>query len=203
MLYDKSSFAPLSIINNIRFNYIKSKTSFKNKTALDIGCGVGLLSEKIALHGSMVLGIDQSLPALMKSDYGVKYLNINLSEFHSACKYDIIVCMEVLEHLKNLNIFFNVLESVTKSGTIIFISSLKKEFLTYIKYIFFGEYILSYLKKGTHNYINFYNIYDIFFRLNYLNIYLYDIKFIKYNYFLKHSVLDLYGDNYILCFYRY
>lgn len=206
LLYPSSLLKPLHLINNIRFDYINSMCNLKGKKVLDIGCGIGLLANKCALHGAKVVALDQSKCAIdlavqNSTLNNIKYINLNLSEFYSAEVYDVIICMEVLEHLKDIKVLINILKNCINSSTVFFISSLKKDFFVYVKYILFGEYVLGSLKKNTHLYDNFYNILTINSELYNHRIFLNDIKFIKYNHLFNYSSLSFkIGSNYILSF---
>ena len=97
-------FKPLDLINTIRFEYIKSMCSLKGKKILDLGCGMGLLANKLALHGARVLGVDQSKNlidlAQKRSMPNIQYVNMNLLDIGDINdRFDIVICMEVLEQI--------------------------------------------------------------------------------------------------------
>lgn len=191
----KNICQPLHIINNIRFNYIKSKINIKNKNILDIGCGGGILTEKLALHGGNIIAIDKSkeLIKIAKSRSkllsNINYINIDTTEFlnRNKEKFDIILCMEVLEHIKNKNQVIDLIKYIMNENSFLIISSLNKNLVTYIKIILFAEYIIKKIPKNTHIFENFIKIKDINSYINEVKII--DIKEIYYNYILGYSTI--------------
>lgn len=197
---------PLHIINNIRFNYIKSKTNIKNENILDLGCGGGILTEKLAKHGANIIALDKSkeLIKLAKSresihSIKIKYLNMDVIDFLKNCKikFDTIICMELLEHIENKIKVIKLLKNVIKKNGIIILSSLNKNTLTYIKIILLAEFILNKLPKNTHNFKNLVKINELKKCKKKLKIT--DIKEINYNPILKYSkITKLPEINYII-----
>lgn len=193
----------LHSINAVRFDYITNAICIKNKNILDIGCGGGILSEKLRLHGANVTGIDKSkiLIDIARRNYNsnVLYVNTDIEHFNSNVKYDIIVCMEVIEHLKNISMFFDFLYKIKSHNTQLFVSSLDKSILNYLEIIFFGEYVSKILQKNTHNYDNFTSIAELccYFKEN--KFFIEDIKFIKYYPLLNFAVLsNIKSFNYVI-----
>ncbi len=194
----KNFFKPLYLLNDIRFNYILKKINLKNKTILDIGCGIGLLSEKLALHGGLVTGIDKSdlLIKLAFKNSRCKKLNISylccdfLSIQNFYFKFDIIICTEVLEHLDDVFALFKFLDTVSKKDTRIFISSLNKTLLSYFKIVFLGEFISENLIKNTHKYELFVNSFNLNLYLETFGFVVIDIKYLNYNFLFKYAVLQ-------------
>lgn len=188
---------PLHIINNIRFNYIKSKTNILNKNILDLGCGGGILTEKLAKHGGKITALDKSkeLIKIAKSrsnflSMQINYLNIDIINFLKNCQanFDVIICMELLEHLENEHHVIHLLKNILNKNGIIIISSLNKNILTYIKIILFGEFILKKLHKNTHIFNKLIKVYKM---KNYENkLKIIDIKEIKYDPIFKYSKIN-------------
>lgn len=205
--WDKKNICqPLHIINNIRFNYIKSKTNILNKNILDLGCGGGILTEKLAQHGAKITALDKSKELIkiaksriISSSNEINYVNIDITTFLKKCKtkFDIIICMELLEHIENKNPIINLFKNMLNDNGTIIISSLNKNILTYIKIILFGEFIFKKLHKNTH-------IFDKLIKLNEIKNYenklkITDIKEIKYNSIFKYSKINKIPEiNYIL-----
>lgn len=190
---------PLHSLNATRFNYIKNTSIIKNKTILDIGCGGGILSEKLALHGAKVTGIDisNSLINIAKTHSKLKnlkiiYKNYDINTFckENNKKFDIIICMEILEHINKKNSFFKNLKFLSTSNGLLFISSINKTIETYIYIILFGEYINQKIEKKTHLYENFISINEIKYNLNKINFTIQNIKNLKYNPLLKYSIIS-------------
>lgn len=199
---------PLHIINNIRFNYIKSKTKIKNKIILDLGCGGGILTEKLAKHGAQIIALDKSKELIELAKYRllfskikINYLNVDITNFLKNCKtkFDIIICMELLEHLENKSEIINLLKAVINKNGIIIISSLNKNILTYTKMILFGEFIFKKLHKNTHIFSKLIKLNEINYNKNTFKII--DIKEIKYDAIFKYSKIDKKTKiNYIITF---
>lgn len=191
----KNICQPLHIINNIRFSYIRSKTNIKNKNILDIGCGGGILTEKLARHGGNITAIDKSKELIkiaksrLNSSYDITYINIDTTEFlkKNTEKFDIILCMELLEHIKNKNQVIDLIKHIMNKDCFLIISSLNKNLITYIKIIFFAEYVIKKMPKNTHIFENFIKIGDINSYIDEIKII--DIKEIYYNYILGYSTI--------------
>lgn len=196
--WDKKNICqPLHIINNIRFNYIKSKTNIINKNILDLGCGGGILTEKLAQHGAKITALDKSKELikiaksrLIFSSIKINYLNIDIMNFLKKCqtKFDIIICMELLEHIENKQPIINLSKNILNENGTIIISSLNKNILTYIKIILFGEFILKKLHKNTHIFNKLIKLDEIKKYENKLKIT--DIKEIKYDSIFKYSKIN-------------
>lgn len=208
--WDKKNICqPLHIINNIRFNYIKSKINILNKNILDLGCGGGILTEKLAQHGAKITALDKSKELikiaksrLIFSSTEINYLNMDIINFLKKCKtkFDIIICMELLEHIENIenkHTIINLSKNILNKNGVIIISSLNKNILTYIKIILFGEFILKKLHKNTHTFYKLIKLNEI---KNYENkLTITDIKEIKYDSIFKYSKIKKIPEiNYIL-----
>ena len=166
-------FKPLHKFNPIRIRYIKNNLindfSLKNKKKpldglkiLDIGCGGGLLSEPMARLGAKVTGIDASKKNieiakhhLKKSNLSIKYYNYSPEKFFSKNKYDVILNMEIVEHVDNVNFFIEQSAKFLKKSGIMFIATLNQTLKSYIFAILGAEYILRWLPIGTHDWQKF------------------------------------------------
>ncbi len=191
----KNVCQPLHLINNIRFNYIKSKINIQNKKILDIGCGGGILTEKLAKHGSNITAIDKSKELIkiaknrLHSTYKINYINIDTIDFlkKNKEKFDTILCMELLEHIKNKKNIIELINNVMKKNSILIISSLNKNLITYFKIILLAEYIFKKMPKNTHFFENFIKTKQIESYSNKIKIV--DIKEIYYNHALGYSTI--------------
>ncbi|HIH2762672.1 MAG TPA: bifunctional 2-polyprenyl-6-hydroxyphenol methylase/3-demethylubiquinol 3-O-methyltransferase UbiG [Candidatus Azoamicus sp. MARI] len=195
----KNFFKPLYLLNDIRFNYILKRIKLKDKFVLDIGCGIGLLSEKIALHGGVVTGIDKS-DLLIKVAFNnslLSKLNITYECFDFLSikkfnfKFDIIICTEVIEHLDDILKCLNFIDKVSKKDTRVFISSLNKTLLSYFKIIFLGDFLSLSLIKNTHKYEQFIDSYSLKLYLDELGFIITDIKYLNYNFLFEYSFLQV------------
>ncbi len=166
-------FKPLHKFNPIRIKYIKenieSDLNIKNKykplnglSVLDIGCGGGLLSEPMARLGAKVVGIDASdrnikvaKYHLKKSKLKIKYLNTSPESLKTSEKFDIILNMEIVEHVENVNSFIKQSSKFLKKSGIMFIATLNQTLKSYIFAIIGAEYILQWLPVGTHDWNKF------------------------------------------------
>ena len=166
-------FKPLHKFNPIRIKYIKNNLindfTLKNKKKpleglkiLDIGCGGGLLSEPLARLGAKVTGIDPikrnieiAKLHLKKSKLNIKYYNFSPEKFISNVKYDVILNMEIVEHVDNVNFFINQSTKFLKTSGIMFIATLNQTLKSYIFAILGAEYILRWLPIGTHDWQKF------------------------------------------------
>ena len=166
-------FKPLHKFNPIRIKYIKenivSDFKIKNKykplnglKVLDIGCGGGLLSEPMARLGAKVVGIDASNQNikvakyhLKKSKLNIKYLNASPENLKIKEKFDIILNMEVVEHVENVNYFIEQSSKFLKKSGVMFIATLNQTLKSYVFAIIGAEYILQWLPIGTHDWNKF------------------------------------------------
>jgi len=166
-------FMPLHKFNPIRIKYIKEnivtdlKIKKKDKplqglSILDIGCGGGLLSEPMSRLGAEVVGIDASdqnikvaKHHLKKNKLNIKYFNISPEKFKTNQKFDVILNMEIVEHVDDINFFIEQSSKFLKKSGIMFIATLNQTLKSYIFAIIGAEYILKWLPVGTHDWNKF------------------------------------------------
>ena len=166
-------FKPLHKFNPIRIKYIKENIvrdfKIRNKVKplidlniLDIGCGGGLLSEPMARLGGKVVGIDASKKNikvakrhLRKSKLNIKYFNTSPEKIKTIQKFDIILNMEIVEHVEDVNIFIRQSSKFLKKSGIMFIATLNQTLKSYLFAIIGAEYILRWLPIGTHEWDKF------------------------------------------------
>ncbi|MDC9714528.1 MAG: bifunctional 2-polyprenyl-6-hydroxyphenol methylase/3-demethylubiquinol 3-O-methyltransferase UbiG [Gammaproteobacteria bacterium] len=165
--WDKNSeFKPLHDINPLRLNYIKEKCggSLKGKKILDVGCGGGILAESLAKEGAIVTGIDMAEAGLevaklhlLESGLSVDYQKIPVEEFaeQHAGKFDIVTCLEMLEHVPDPASIIRACAVLAKSGGQLFFSTLNRNAKSYLFAIVGAEYILKLLPQGTHDWDKF------------------------------------------------
>ena len=159
-----SEFKPLHEINPLRLEYIERRSSLKGKTVVDIGCGGGILSESMALKGAHVLGIDMgkaplSVAHLHKLESGAEldYQQITAEELadEEAGKYDIVTCMEMLEHVPDPSSVIAACSKLVKPEGHVFFTTINRNPKSYLFAIVGAEYIMKILPKGTHQYSKF------------------------------------------------
>ncbi len=212
-------FKPLHMFNPIRIEYIieniKKHYRIKNKEPnflsdlkiLDIGCGGGLVSEPMARLGAKVTGIDASEKNIKiaklhsnKSKLDIDYLNKSPEDLNTLEKFDIILNLEVVEHVENINLYIKSCSNLLKPNGIMFTATLNRSFEAYLKAIIGAEYILRWLPIGTHDWNKFVKPEDlekILFEENFSTI---DIKGLKFNPFLsKWKKSNDLSVNYIIC----
>jgi len=166
-------FKPLHKFNPIRIDYIKQniiKTlKLDNKIRpldkikiLDVGCGGGLLSEPMCRLGADVTGIDASEKNISiakihakKNDLKIKYICSSPEKLKNDNKYDVILNMEIIEHVDDVEFFLKSCSNLLKKSGIMFVATLNKTFKSYIFAIVGAEYILRWLPIGTHEWEKF------------------------------------------------
>ena len=166
-------FKPLHKFNPSRIQYIKSligeRYKLKNKkkpliglNILDIGCGGGLLSEPICRLGANVTAIDASEKNIKiaklhakKNNLKIKYLNSSPEKLSNKKKFDIVLNMEIVEHVSNLEYFIKSCSGLLKKNGIMFVATINKTLKSYAFAIVGAEYIMRWLPIGTHDWDNF------------------------------------------------
>ncbi len=163
--WDKDSeFKPLHEINPLRLNFINNAVLLEGKRVLDVGCGGGILSESMAEKGADVVGIDLGEKALkvaqlhsLETGLEVDYRHIAveaLAELEPAT-YDIVTCMEMLEHVPDPASIVNACAKLVKPDGHVFFSTINRNPKAYAFAVLGAEYILNILPKGTHEYAKF------------------------------------------------
>ena len=157
----KGEMGTLHTINPLRTNFIMEKLTIKNPKILDVGCGGGILSEALARHGAQVTGTDLSEASLQaarhhakKEGLEVEYLYERVEDLAEkrAGTYDVVTCMEMLEHVPDPNKIIAACVKALKPGGNIFFSTINRTPKAFLFVIFGGEYILRLLPRGTHTY---------------------------------------------------
>ena len=169
----EGKFKPLHKFNPIRISYIKeniiktfkinqNKTPLKNIKILDIGCGGGLLAEPMCRLGAEVTAIDASEKNInvaklhsKKNDLKINYICTSPEKLQIKNKFDVILNMEIVEHVEDVNFFLKSSSKFLKKNGIMFIATLNKTLKSYIFAIVGAEYILRWLPIGTHEWEKF------------------------------------------------
>ncbi len=212
-------FKPLHMFNPVRIEYITDKIKkhfkiekkdphyLKNLSILDIGCGGGLISEPMARLGANVVGIDASekninVAKLHSEKTGLKitYINSSPENLDYKEKFDIILNLEIVEHVDNVNLYIESCYKLLKTNGLMFTATLNRSFISYIKAIIGAEYILRWLPIGTHDWNKFIKPEELESYLSEKNFSTLDIKGLKFNPFIKRwkQSNDL-SVNYIIC----
>jgi len=156
----KGKFAPLHRINPLRLAWIKELGRPEGKTLLDIGCGGGLISEPLARLGAIVTGIDASeknirVAGLHAEQHGVKVEYRNTSAEAMSGQYDIVLALEIIEHVADIPAFVAATCALLRPGGRIFFSTINRTPKAYALAIIGAEYVLRWLPKGTHTWSKF------------------------------------------------
>ena len=192
-------FKPLHMFNPIRIEYIlgeiskhfkiyEKKNLLKNLEILDIGCGGGLMSEPMSRLGGNVTGIDASEKNIKvakthskKSGLKINYLSTSPEQFDKKEKFDIILNLEIVEHVDNLDLYLESCCRLLKKNGIMFTATINRTFVSYVKAIIGAEYILRWLPIGTHDWNKFIKPEELEKKLNDKNFLTSDIKGLKFN----------------------
>ena len=159
-----SEFKPLHDINPLRLAHIERIAGLAGKDVLDVGCGGGILSEAMALRGARVTGIDLADKPLkvaqlhqLESGTNVEYRNISAEEMarEKPEHYDVVTCMEMLEHVPDPAATVRACAELTKPGGWVFFATLNRNPKSYLFAVIGAEYVLKLLPRGTHDYAKF------------------------------------------------
>jgi 2-polyprenyl-6-hydroxyphenyl methylase / 3-demethylubiquinone-9 3-methyltransferase len=159
-----SEFRPLHEINPLRLEWINARAPLAGRKVIDIGCGGGILAESMARKGADVTGIDLSDKALkvadlhsLESGVAVRYKLIAAEQMaaEEAGQYDVVTCMEMLEHVPDPAAIVKAAATLVKPGGKVFFSTLNRNPKAWLFAIVGAEYLLRMLPKGTHDYAKF------------------------------------------------
>ena len=161
--WDKDSeFRPLHQINPLRLEWINTICPVKGLSALDVGCGGGILADSMARKGALVLGIDLSTKALRVAQLhameaetaGVSYREVSAEALASEApaSFDLVTCMEMLEHVPDPASVVRACATLVKPGGWVFFSTLNRSPKSFLLAIVGAEYVLNLLPRGTHEY---------------------------------------------------
>ena len=197
-------FKPLHMFNPVRIEYIienikkhfkisQNEPGFlKGLNILDIGCGGGLISEPMARLGANVTGIDASVKNIniaqihsKRSGLKINYITASPENLSNKEKFDIILNLEIVEHVDNVNLYIKSCSQLLKKNGLMFTATLNRSFISYVKAIIGAEYILRWLPIGTHDWNKFIKPEELENFLSQEEFSTKDIKGLKFNPFLK------------------
>ena len=197
-------FKPLHMFNPVRIEYIldiilkcfkidkNKKFPLKNLNILDIGCGGGLISEPMTRLGANVTGVDASSKNINvakahaeKSNLNINYLNSSPENLHFKNKFDIILNLEVVEHVENLDLYLESCFHLLKPKGIMFTATLNRTLTSYVKAIVGAEYVLRWLPIGTHDWNKFIKPEELEKKLTGLNFSMINLTGLNFNPFLQ------------------
>lgn len=203
-----SEFKPLHDINPLRVNYINNLFPLDKKNILDVGCGGGILAESMAKLGGNVTGIDQSEIAIKiaklhakENNLSIDYKLLNIEDFlkKDSNKFDVITCLEMIEHVPDPDSIIKSCSKKLKKNGRLYVSTINRNLKAFLFAIVGAEYILNLLPKGTHHYDKFIKPSEVKSWANGLNMNISNITGMTYNPFLKkYSLGSDVSVNYIL-----
>ncbi|GAC1528541.1 MAG: bifunctional 2-polyprenyl-6-hydroxyphenol methylase/3-demethylubiquinol 3-O-methyltransferase UbiG [Ramlibacter sp.] len=161
----ESEFRPLHQINPLRLGWIEGMVPLQGKRVVDVGCGGGILADAMARRGAQVLGIDLAaralrvaqLHALEVSTPNVAYREVSAEALAAEQPgvYDVVTCMEMLEHVPDPASVVRACASLVKPGGMVFFSTIHRNAKSFLFAIVGAEYVLNLLPRGTHEYLKF------------------------------------------------
>ena len=159
-----SEFKPLHDINPLRLAFIDQRVRLKGLQVLDVGCGGGILTESMAALGAQVTGIDMGDAPLAvarlhlkESGHAVEYKKISAEALaaEQAATFDVVTCLEVLEHVPDPASTVAACARLVKPGGQVFLSTINRNPKAWLMAIVGAEYVLRLLPRGTHDYVKF------------------------------------------------
>ena len=214
----KGKFRPLHMFNPIRIEYINDKIiehfSLEKKnnfladfSILDIGCGGGLISEPMARLGAKVTGIDASEKNIKvaqlhakQNSLDIEYLNKSPEQLDQKRKFDIILNLEIVEHVDNVRLYVESCHKLLNKNGLMFTATLNRTLTSYFKAILGAEYILRWLPIGTHDWNKFLKPEELEKYLTESKFNTIEIKGLEFNpIFQKWKRSDNLSVNYIIC----
>ena len=156
----EGEFRPLHDINPLRLEWIAGHAELAGASVLDVGCGGGILAEAMARRGARVTGIDLSEKALRvaqlhlhESKLDIRYEKSSVEDY--AGEFDIVTCMELLEHVPQPASMVAACARLVWPGGRVFFSTINRNPKSYLFAVVGAEYVLGLLPKGTHDYARF------------------------------------------------
>jgi 2-polyprenyl-6-hydroxyphenyl methylase/3-demethylubiquinone-9 3-methyltransferase len=188
-------------INPLRLEFILNNfdKSISKKNVLDIGCGGGLISESLAKKKAKVTGIDENIYSIKQakehakiSSLKITYINQSIDSFFkkNKKKFDLILCLEVLEHVDNVKKTLDKITKLLNPGAILILSTINRNLKSLIFAKIFGEYILNWIPIGTHQFEKFLKPEEISELLKLKKIKIKKIKGLEFNPILNKWLLS-------------
>jgi 2-polyprenyl-6-hydroxyphenyl methylase/3-demethylubiquinone-9 3-methyltransferase len=155
---------PLHALNPLRLQYVEKIAGLSGKQVLDVGCGGGILSESMARAGAKVIGIDLAKPVLdvaelhaLEAKVPVQYRAVAAETLakERAAAFDLVTCMEMLEHVPDPAATLAALAALVKPGGDVIVSTLNRNPRSFAVAIVGAEYVARVLPRGTHDYLKF------------------------------------------------
>jgi len=163
--WDKQGeFKPLHEMNPLRLNFINTGSPLEGKSVCDVGCGGGILTESMARCGAETTGIDMGKAPLsvarlhaLESELEIDYQQITAEAMaeQSPAKFDVVSCMELLEHVPDPSSIIDACFKLLKPGGSAYFSTINRNPKAYMMAIVGAEYMMKMLPRGTHDYAKF------------------------------------------------
>jgi len=186
----EGEFKPLHEMNPLRLGFINTGSPLEGKVVCDIGCGGGILSESMAACGATTSGIDMGKAPLsvarlhaMESDLEIDYQQITAEELaqQKPASFDVITCMEMLEHVPEPSSVINACFELVKPGGSVYFSTINRNPKAYAFAIVGAEYLMKMLPRGTHDYTKFIKPSELDEWARSAGLELVDLKGVSYN----------------------
>lgn len=153
----QGEFRPLHILNPVRARFVTERASLQGARVLDVGCGGGLLCESFARAGATVTGVDLA-PGMIdvarlhatEQELKIDYRVCDADTLEGG--YDIVSCMEMLEHVPDPAAMMATLARLVRPGGALFISTINRNLKSFLLAIVGAEYVLRLIPRGTHEY---------------------------------------------------
>ena len=154
----------LHLINPVRLKYTDNACKLANKYVLDVGCGGGIFSESMARINARVTAIDISKDVILaaqdhakQESLDIEYISSTIENFENDAdrKFDVITCMELLEHVVNPESVIRSMARLLRPGGDVILSTINRNFTAYLQTIVFAEHLSGLIPKHTHSYSQF------------------------------------------------
>ena len=195
-------FAPLHKFNPVRQEYLVDKIKnhfsilpngsypFKKLSLLDVGCGGGLIAEPMTRLGAKVTGIDASEKNINVAKFHAEQMNLKINYLCATPEnlneqFDVILCLEIIEHVADVDLFIKSCAKLLKKDGIIFFATLNRTAKSFLFAIVGAEYILNWLPKGTHDWNKFLKPSEIIGTASKYQLNLKETVGFKFNIFLR------------------
>lgn len=208
----KGKFRLLHDMTPLRIEYIKNCVgALSELTVLDVGCGGGLTAEPLTRLGAKVTGLDaeKNTIEIAKThaeamELDITYLNKSIEEHaESGVLYDVVLALEIIEHVDNVQLFCEHLKSMLKPGGTLILSTMNRTAMSYAKAILAAEYVLRWVPRGTHDWDKFMKPSEMVNHFEKLGLKLHSMQGLGYNPLTRNwRFTDDLSVNYFACFRR-